>query len=232
MSLLFSNTKTLGLCTAAAVTLCGIGVSQAQADIITLPNSINQQGRINDSFSQPGTLSEGRTIRFGTTGGNAEFRGYMIFDTASFVGGVGTATLTYEISTTITGSAPGAFTVYGVSVDAGFDGVINSAGERQALFESAGGPNATVVSSGAFATGVNIVDVTSFVSTERGNTNNVVAFLFVEDAPTFDGAANLGQVIDSNDPGTNPQLELVVPEPSSLALLGLGALACVRRRRS
>ncbi len=203
-----------------------------QAAIIPIANSSQVQGRINDLFAQPGGISEGRSIRAGTTGGNNEFRGFMVFDTSSFVGTVGSATLTYEVGALV-GTA-GSYEVYGVSVDAGFDGAIDSLAERQVLFQSPGGSFATLLSTEAPATGVINIDASSFISAERGNSNNVVAFVIAEVAPSFDGVLDLIQIVDVNDAGTAPQLELLVPEPGSMALLvlgGLGGLACLRRRR-
>ena len=222
----FSRTHVASLCVAA---LLG---GSAQADIISLANNSNVQGRINgNDFSKPGGISEGRTIRAGTTGANAEFRGFMVYDTSSFAGPVTSATLTFEIQL---GAGLTNIDVYGVSTSEGFDGSIDTLAERTALFnspESSAVLLDTLLISGLSNNDVINVDATSFVSDERGSSNNIVGFLFVESDPSLDGTANLFQIYDSNDPSVqNPQLELV-PEPSSFALLGLGGLLIARRRR-
>lgn len=70
---------------------------------------------------------------------------------------------------------------------------------------------------------------TSFVPTDTGFSNAVTAFAFRQGSPS--GAVTTTQTIDNlNVASTYVEAYTGVPEPSTLVLLGFGALALIRRR--
>lgn len=202
------------------------GASAAVVDL-----NPTDEGRINltDGNVRKGNIGGGRAIRTGTSATDEHFQGFMIFDTSSVVDPLTGAVLNFEIWDPVQGS-PGNLQLFGVSSTAGFDALADDT-ELNNIITNGG---ALIQDLGEVAPGVQNIDVTAFVMTEIGNGNPTIGFLFKHANVTDSGGVvDMYQINDSNDPAAQrPELSLTtIPEPTSLALLGLGGLLVARRRR-
>lgn len=195
--------------------------------------STSDEGRLRLSDSTYIGNAAGRSIRGGDNASNIVFEGFIIFDTSSVISSNVTATLIFGIGEVL--GAPGDLEVYGVSSSVGFDSVADTQTEIDAVIADGGILLHTLSSPG---TGIQNLDVSSFIDSERNGGNDVVGFLYKATSIVANSTQDVYTIYDSNDTEvenftTEPLLELtVIPEPSTAILAGLGLMGvCFRRRR-
>ncbi len=211
--------------------VCVACLNSVDAAIITTADSSNGE----DSYVQqnsPGTNFNGGIIR--ALPSNQQI-GYLRFDISGFVDDSFTGTSTLQLTNTNVVTHERTIEVYGIND--GSAGDLVSAWDETTLTASnqPGLGAATSLGTffgGGFATGTVDSFTTGITGFLNDDTNGLASFILV--ATSFPSATSAEWFSKEGDSGNSaPALAVVaaVPEPSTFALLGLGAIGFVAHRR-
>ena len=232
ITLCLSQTRVPLAAAASLALLIGFGPGTTASAVDINPFETGRVADDNgDELGDNNTLAGGSALIVGDSSNNtSEFRSVFEFDisgdTAAINAAPATGGVTFSISISNKLNAAPDFDLIALAADE--DGVVDNDD-----FQAAG----TLVQSFSAADfeidDTVMADVTSFVQADSAASQQFSSFRLQVSNPALfnNGNGNADAFFFGTNGSNDATLSVVIPEPASLALLGLGALAMVSRRR-